>query len=83
MGSRPAYSTCNTAMELSTPTESLRYAALDLERAVLKIDQTAIACDINAIRLRVAQQETRLTLIRYHQAQNKLAQAVQEINQTP
>jgi hypothetical protein len=65
-------------MEPFTPDESLIYAALTFERTVLKTEQTAIACEVSAIELRVSQRETRLAVIRCHQARNQLAQALQK-----
>jgi hypothetical protein len=61
-------------MELLTPHESLKYAALKLERAVLERNQLAIACEVEAMRLQMTQRETRLAVIHYCQAQNQLAQ---------
>jgi hypothetical protein len=68
----------SAAMESFTPDESLTYAALAFERTVLKTEQTAIACEVSAIELRVSQRETRLAVIRCHQARNQLAQALQK-----
>lgn len=70
-----------SAMALLTPDESLMYAALAFESAVLQTEQSAIVADVRAIELRVAHRETRLAMIRCLQAQNQLAQAIQKLSQ--
>jgi len=67
-------------MEPFTPDESLMDAALTFERAVLRTEQTAIACEVSAIEFRVAQRETRFAVICCHQARNQLAQEIQKFH---
>jgi hypothetical protein len=67
-------------MERFTPDESLTYAALEFDRAVLQVEQSAICCDMRAIGLQVAQQETYLVVIDCHQARNQLAQEIQKFH---
>jgi hypothetical protein len=64
-------------MELFTLDELLRFAALELERTVLKTEQLAIDCELACVGSQVEQQEVQLAIIRYRQAQNQTAQAVQ------
>lgn len=68
-------------MDIFTSDESLRYMALEFERIVLKTEQLAITCGVDAIALRVAQQETRLAVTRCRQARNRLAQDLYKSNQ--
>lgn len=68
-------------MEILTPDESLTYAALELKCAVLETEQLAIACEVGAINIQVAQQQTRLAIIRWHRAKNQLAQEIQKFHE--
>ena len=65
-------------MESLTPIEALIYSNLDLNEAVETAEHAAVNCQVAGITAQIAKRETRLALIRYHQAQNKLAQVAQE-----
>lgn len=67
-------------MEILTPDEALTYAALDLEQAVLETEHLAIACEVGTIDVQVAQQQTRLAIVRWHRAKNQLAQQIQKFH---
>jgi hypothetical protein len=64
-------------MELFTPDELLRFAALELECIALETEQIAIDCEVACVGSQVEQQEVQLAIIRHRQAQNQTAQIVQ------
>ena len=70
-------------MEFLTPTEALTYSNLDLNEAVESVECVAVNCEIAGIAAQIANRETQLAFIRYRQAQNKLAQAIQKLNRNP